>query len=104
MNGSIVRALLSELCHDSDALLELADALAPLIAPAHTEDGWMDAWEAASYLALTRDALHKLTAARAIPFVQNAPNGKWWFKRSELDAWRAGSQVPTRPVADRRIP
>ena len=28
---------------------------------------------------MSRDALHKLTAAREIPFEQDVPGGKLWF-------------------------
>ena len=48
----------------------------------------MDAKAAAAYLSVTVAALHKLSAARQIPFHQEAPACKLWFKRSELDAWR----------------
>jgi hypothetical protein len=51
-------------------------------------DAWLNARGAAEYLGLTLHALHKLTAARRIPFEQDCPNGKLWFKRSKLDGWR----------------
>jgi hypothetical protein len=54
------------------------------------DDRWFDTRAAAAYLGLTANALHKLSAARAIPFHQDTPGGKLWFKRSELDAWRRG--------------
>jgi excisionase family DNA binding protein len=53
-------------------------------------DGWMSTAQAARYLGLSVTALHKLTSARRIPFAQDAPGGKCWFKRSELDSWRYG--------------
>jgi excisionase family DNA binding protein len=56
-------------------------------------DRWMDAGDAAAYLGLTRNALHKLTARRGIPFAQDATGGKCWFQKSELDAWRRGGAV-----------
>ncbi len=57
----------------------------------HPEDGWLDTKHAASYLGLSVHALHKLTAARAVPFEQEGPGCRCWFKRSDLDAWvRAG--------------
>jgi excisionase family DNA binding protein len=54
------------------------------------EDRWLSTREAAEYLGLTPNALHKLTAARVVPFSQEQAGGKLWFLRSELDAWRRG--------------
>lgn len=85
--GAIVAAL------DDPALDALADLLAPKLEarlkPAQSvEDGWLDAKRAAAYVGLSVNALHKLTAERAIPFEQEGPGCKMWFKRSELDGWR----------------
>lgn len=55
-------------------------------------DGWMGAKEAAAYLGLSVDALHKLSAARAIPFEQAGPHCKLWFRRAALDTWRQVGQ------------
>lgn len=92
-NGShdLASAVVSAL--DDFALDELADRLAPkleqrLKPAAAVEDGWLDAKRAAAYVGLSVNALHKLTAERAIPFEQEGPGHKMWFKRSELDAWR----------------
>jgi len=74
--------------------VRLVDRVGPrlleLLGPglATPEDGWMPTAEAARYLGLTTNALHKLTAARAVPFEQDGRGGKMWFKRSELDSWR----------------
>jgi hypothetical protein len=54
---------------------------------------WLDATGAAEHLGLTRHALHKLTAARAIPFEQDAPRCKLWFRRTDLDHWRRSGGV-----------
>jgi excisionase family DNA binding protein len=74
-----------------DELVELARRLAPYL-PAPTThlapDGWLTTKQAADYLGMTANALHKLTAARTIPFEQDAPGGKCWFRCSDLDAWR----------------
>lgn len=51
---------------------------------------WLDSRAAAAYLGMSVAALHKHTAARTIPFEQEAPNGKCWFDREALDAWRRG--------------
>jgi excisionase family DNA binding protein len=82
---------------DDDTIRKLIDRAWPMIAerlaasdPA--PDGWLDSIGAAAYLSLSRHALHKLTASREIPFEQDGPGCKLWFKRSELDAWRRGDR------------
>ena len=50
-------------------------------------DRWMTTREAASYVGRSVDAMHKLTAARQVPFSQDGPGGKCWFRKSDLDAW-----------------
>jgi Helix-turn-helix domain len=76
----------------------LADRLAPRVAALLQEttdvDQWLDSGQAADYLAMTRNALHKLTSAREIPFEQEAPGCKLYLKRSELDRWRQGGRAP----------
>ena len=77
---------------DDEALAELAIRLAPFLprsAPTD-HDRWLSTRDAARYLSVTPNALHKLTAARAIPFEQDGPGARCWFRRSELDAWRRG--------------
>jgi hypothetical protein len=49
---------------------------------------WLDTAGAAEYLGMPKTALHKLTAARGIPFEQEGPGCKLYFKRSDLDIWR----------------
>ncbi|HXW59443.1 MAG TPA: helix-turn-helix domain-containing protein [Solirubrobacteraceae bacterium] len=51
-------------------------------------DRWLSSREAAGHLGITLAALHRLTAARRVPFAQDAPGCRCWFRRSELDAWR----------------
>jgi Helix-turn-helix domain len=87
LGGAIVAAL------DDLALDELADRLAPklaarLVAREKPPDEWLPSSKAAAYLGLSINALHKLTAARAIPFEQEGPGCKMYFLRSELDEWR----------------
>jgi excisionase family DNA binding protein len=78
----------------SDAVLaaDLAAVLRPHLQ--HEQSvataGWMTSREAATHLGLTLPALHRLTAARAVPFEQDSPGGKCWFNRADLDAWRRG--------------
>lgn len=93
--SALAQALLDDL--DERALEELAARLAPKLAArlraAPEPDGWLDAKRAASYLSISVNSLHKLTAARAIPFEQDGPGCKCWFRRSELDRWREGGSV-----------
>jgi excisionase family DNA binding protein len=82
------RALLDQL--GPDDLEQLAERLAPFLrpAPAPAEDGWLTTKQAAGYLGITANALHKLTAERSIPFSQSAPGARCFFRRSDLDEWR----------------
>jgi excisionase family DNA binding protein len=87
------RALIDSL--DDDALEHLAERLGPRLADLVAarlgrEDRWLSTREAAEYLGLSPNALHKLTAGREVPFAQDVAGGKCWFLRSELDAWRRG--------------
>jgi excisionase family DNA binding protein len=88
VSNPFVTALLAEL--DDDALRDLAQRLAPYLphTDAPTDDGWLSTHEAAAHLGISANALHKLTAARAIPFEQAKPGGRCWFRRSDLDTWR----------------
>ena len=81
-----------------DQVAALAAQVAARLAAGHPpldksapEDGWLNTRQAAEYLGLSVHALHKLTAARAVPFEQEGPGCRCWFKRSDLDGWvRAG--------------
>jgi len=109
MTGSaeLARAFVAVL--DDAALDVLAERLAPRLAnqlaPRTTfEEGWLDSKGAASYLGITVNALHKPTAARAIPFEQEGPGCKCWFKRSDLDRWRQAGSVRAVCVASTLLP
>jgi hypothetical protein len=76
------------------SLDHLADAVASRIAVRlnerrETTDGWMDSADAARYIGRSISSLHKLTAARRIPFSQDGPGAKCFFRRSNLDDWMA---------------
>jgi excisionase family DNA binding protein len=73
---------------DLDRLADrIAARLGPRLEPA-TDNGWMTSAQAAAYLAISPDALKKLTAARSIPFSQDGPGARCFFRRADLDEWR----------------
>jgi hypothetical protein len=81
-------ALLDSLS-ESD-LRALAQRLEPYLPhPGSADAGeWLDSRAAAAHLGISRNALHKLTAARQVPFEQEGAGCKVWFRRSELNHWR----------------
>jgi excisionase family DNA binding protein len=79
---------------DIDDLDQLAERVADLVvarlrADEKSPDRWLDSKEAADHLGISLHALRHLTARRALPFAQDAPGSKMFFRASELDAWRA---------------
>jgi excisionase family DNA binding protein len=73
---------------------ELLEALAQRVVELISERGqtdatspWLDLEGACVYLGFSRDALYKLTAARAIPCRKKAGGQGLRFHRAELDAW-----------------
>lgn len=91
MSAELARAIVASL--DDQALDELALLLGPRIADrlAPAPGGWLESKTAAEYLGISVDALHRLTAARALTFSQERPNAKCFFRRSDLDAYREQS-------------
>ncbi len=75
-------------------LVEQIAARAAELVEVRDDDRWMNAREAADYLAVPVSTIHKLTAEpdprRPIPFEQDVAGGKLYFKRSALDRWREG--------------
>jgi excisionase family DNA binding protein len=72
----------------------LADAVADRLArrlppPADpvSASPWLDVEAACVYTGLSKDALYKLTAARAIPFRKKTGGQGLRFHKDELDAW-----------------
>lgn len=54
-------------------------------------DPWLDVHGAAKHLGITPKALRKIAGERrAIPFEQEGPGCKMWFRLSTLDAYRTG--------------
>lgn len=72
---------------DGRTLDRLAERLGLDKGPA--EDRWLTTAEAAAHIGRTPTALHKLTAARALPFSQDGRGARCYFRRSDLDAWMA---------------
>jgi excisionase family DNA binding protein len=87
--SALAKALLDDL--EPADLAQLAERLAPYLAPAPApaDDGWLTTKQAAAYLGVSVNSLHRATAERRIPFSQDAPNARCFFKRSDLDEWRA---------------
>ena len=67
--------------------LRLAPHLHQPTAPAES-GGWLDFDGALAHLGMKRGTLYKLTSSGTIPFHQDGPGCKLWFRRSELDEWR----------------
>jgi excisionase family DNA binding protein len=84
---SVGRALLDSL--DPDDLAEFASRLAPYLPHPIQEDEWMSVGETTKYLGLSsRYALYRLKDHHGLPFHQHGPNGRIWFRRSEVDRWQ----------------
>jgi len=57
---------------------------------------WMSGEKAAKYLDVSAERLRKLQARRQIPFHQEAPGCRVFFRRRDLDDWMSRSQEPAR--------
>ena len=91
---------------DDVALQRLAERLLPYIdrRTRASEDRWLSAKDAAAHLGLSVHALHKLSAAREVPFEQDGPGCKLWFRRSDLDRWRQRGGPAPRKSASTPLP
>jgi excisionase family DNA binding protein len=69
----------------ADAILDRLEARG--VVNEAESDCWMTTREAAAHIGRSVEAMHKLTAARKVPFSQDSPGGKCWFRKSDLDAW-----------------
>jgi len=120
MTPTLLDVLVAEIAAaDGDRLDRLADQFAPLMdridarrpratAEAPPAPQWLTTRQAAAHLGITVPALHKLTAARSIPFEQDRPGCKCWFRTDDLDAWRRGqanaSSIVRRSDASKMLP
>lgn len=106
MRRGLLDLLLSELASEDERRREFAELLAPevaellapkvaeLLAPEVVElipppDGWIDGRAASRHLGISHQRLQKRAATGEIPSHQGRPGMKRFFRRSELDAWRA---------------
>ena len=55
----------------------------------------MDTGECARYLNITPQRVRALTAAREIPFFKNEGSTRNFYRREDLDQWRASRRVKT---------
>ena len=67
--------------------LEVLEKIGPTLAAAQPT-GWLNTCGAAAYLAVSPDALHRLTAARQIDFSQTVAGAPCYFRRADLDEYR----------------
>ena len=96
-DGQLARVLLEALGpEDLEAFVrrlpdEAIDALAQRLAGrlGNGGDGWLTTRDAAAYAGCTVNALHKAMGRREVAFSQDCKGGKAWFKRADLDDWRA---------------
>lgn len=72
----------------AEAIADRVEARSSRRTDSKENEGWLDSKGAAEYLALSVPAIHRLTAAQEIPFFQDQPRGRCFFKRSVLDRWR----------------
>jgi Helix-turn-helix domain len=91
---------------DDAALERLAERLGPHLDrdTRGAQEGWLDARAAAAHLGVSVDALHKLAAARRLPFAQEGPGCKLYFRGAELDAWRRGGGLEGAEDASTLLP
>lgn len=86
-----------------EAIEALADAVADRVVERvlnqieSNSTGWLDSAGAAEYLGIGKGAVHKLTSAREIAFVQEVEGGRCFFKRADLDEYREQFRVTKRP-------
>ena len=85
----MIATIAAEIASDPILAETLAVALAPHLPTPEQDGGWLDTRDAAAYLGLPSvDQLHKLTSERRLPFSQERPGSKCYFRRADLDAHR----------------
>lgn len=77
--------------HESD-IEAIAQRVARLLdeeQAAGAQDRWMTSDDAAAYLKVSLHTLRDLIARQAIPYSQERPGARLYFRASDLDRWRA---------------
>lgn len=77
--------------HESD-IEAIAQRVANLLDGEQTagaEDRWMTSDEAATHLGVSPHTLRDLIARRTVPYCQERPGARLYFRASDLDRWRA---------------
>jgi excisionase family DNA binding protein len=89
---------------DDGQLATLRDALPPVEVASTVEPWpeWMSAETAARYLDITVERIRKLKERGRIPYHQEGPGCRVFFKRTDLDAWmekhRRGGDASQAPI------
>jgi hypothetical protein len=66
----------------------VADRIVACLGPRREQDTWIDLATAAERLGLHPDTLRKRAKAGLVPFEQDGPGCRMYFRPSDLDAWR----------------
>jgi excisionase family DNA binding protein len=58
------------------------------------QDDWLDLTRAAEHLGVHPDTLRKRAKAGLVPFEQDGPGCRVYFRRADLDGWRHAGGAP----------
>jgi excisionase family DNA binding protein len=72
-----------------EAIAELVSAHFPERPPSSDWPEWMSVETTARYLDVTEERIRKLKDRREIPYYQDGPGCRVFFRRAELDDWMA---------------
>ena len=64
--------------------------------PSEQRQEWLSVESAARYLDVGVERVRKLAAGRDLPYYQEGPGCRVFFRRSELDAWMSGTRIAPR--------
>jgi len=87
-----------------EAVAERAAEIVLERSPASSWPEWMSVDTAARYLDVPVERVRKLKERRELPYYQDAPGCRVFFRRAELDAWMAGCRVSARPQCSNTVP
>jgi hypothetical protein len=77
---------------DDSALATIREAVTTSAQTVEQWPEWMSIQTAGRCLDMPVERIRKLVAARAIPYVQEAPGCRIFFSRTDLDSWMRGFQ------------